>query len=60
MFLKKVGFGIIGLGFQGKIHLQNSSRLKGVNVVGVADVSDKALNYAKKSDVKNVYKNYEE
>jgi predicted dehydrogenase len=60
VFLKKINLGIIGLGFQGKIHLRNSLRLKGVNVLGVADVADKALNYAKEIGVKNVYKNYED
>lgn len=58
--MKKINLGIIGLGFQGKIHLRNSLRLKNVNVVGVADVSDKALNYAKKVGIKNIYRNYEE
>lgn|GEM_PF-475607 len=58
--MKKINLGIIGLGFQGKIHLRNSLRLKNVNVVGVADVSDKALNYAKKVGIKNIYKNYED
>jgi predicted dehydrogenase len=58
--LKEINLGIIGLGFQGKIHLLNSLRLKGVNVVGVADSSDKALSYAKKKGIKNVYKNYED
>ncbi|MEM2661269.1 MAG: Gfo/Idh/MocA family oxidoreductase [Nitrososphaeria archaeon] len=55
-----MNLGIIGLGFQGKVHLRNSLHLKGVNVIGVADVSEKALNYAKKMGVKNVYKSYEE
>jgi predicted dehydrogenase len=58
--LKKVNLGIIGLGSQGKIHLRNCLRLKDVNVLGVADVSKKALSYAKKIGVKKVYKNYED
>ncbi|MEM5853665.1 MAG: Gfo/Idh/MocA family oxidoreductase [Candidatus Aenigmatarchaeota archaeon] len=58
--MKKVNLGIVGLGFQGKVHLRNSLHLKGVNVVGVADVSEKALNYARKMGMKKVYKNYEE
>lgn len=60
MFLKKINLGIVGLGFQGKVHLRNSLHIKDVNVVSVADVSDKALNYAKKFGVKSIYKNYEE
>lgn len=55
-----MNLGIVGLGFQGKVHLRNSLHLKGVDVVGVADVSDKALNYARKIGVKNVFRNYEE
>jgi UDP-N-acetylglucosamine 3-dehydrogenase len=58
--LKKVNLGIIGLGNQGKIHLRNALRLEGAKVVGVADVSERALSYAKKIGVRNVYKNYED
>jgi len=58
--LKKVNLGIIGLGFQGKIHLRNSLHIRDVKVLGVADISEKALNYAKKVGVRNVYNNYED
>ncbi|MEM2292084.1 MAG: Gfo/Idh/MocA family oxidoreductase [Nitrososphaerota archaeon] len=52
--------GIVGLGSQGRIHLRNCLHIKGVDVAGVADVSERALNYARKIGVKKVYKNYEE
>jgi predicted dehydrogenase len=58
--LKKINLGIIGLGSQGKVSLDNSLRLKGARIVAAADVSKKALRYAKKRGVKNVYDSYEE
>jgi len=58
--VKKVNLGIVGLGFQGKIHLRNCLRIGNAKVLGVADISDKALNYARKFGVKNVYRNYED
>ena len=57
--MKRVNLGIIGLGRQGKIHLRNALRLKEVKVYGVADVSGKALAYAKKFGVKKIYKDYQ-
>jgi len=58
--LKKLNLGIIGLGQQGKIHLRNSLHLKEANLLGVADVSEKALMFAKKIGVQNFYTNYED
>lgn len=55
-----MNLGIIGLGYQGKIHLRSALRLKEAKVLGVADVSEKALRYARKIGVKNVYKDYED
>ncbi|NWF86644.1 Gfo/Idh/MocA family oxidoreductase [Candidatus Bathyarchaeota archaeon] len=57
--MKQVNLGVIGLGYQGKIHLQNALYLKETKVLGAADVSEKALTYAKNLGVKNVYKDYE-
>jgi predicted dehydrogenase len=56
--MKKIGLGIIGLGFIGKMHLQNGLRLKNAYVAGVADMSPKALASAKKSGITNTFKNY--
>lgn len=58
--LKPVNLGIIGLGYQGKTHLRNSLHLKEAKVLGVADVSEKALQFARNIGVKNVYTNYED
>jgi predicted dehydrogenase len=58
--LKEINLGIVGLGNQGKVSLHNALRLKGVKVLGVADVSKKALKYAQESGIKNVYSNYED
>jgi len=59
-FLKRVNLGIIGLGNQGKLNLHNSLRLKEARVLAAADLSEKALRYAKNRGVKNVYTNYED
>jgi predicted dehydrogenase len=56
--LKKVNVGLIGLGYQGKTYLRNLLRLENANVLGVADLSKKALNFAKKSGVENVFSDY--
>jgi predicted dehydrogenase len=58
--MKPINFGIIGLGNQGKRHLQNCLCLKGLNVVAVADTSKSALAYAAKLGVKKTYVNYED
>lgn len=58
--MKEINLGIVGLGNQGKVILWNSLHLKGVKVLGVADVSEKALNYARNSGVKNFYLSYED
>jgi predicted dehydrogenase len=57
--LKQINVGIIGLGYQGKIYLHNLLRLKKAKVLGVADVSEKALIFAKKLGVKNVFLDYQ-
>jgi predicted dehydrogenase len=59
-FLKQVNLGIIGIGNQGKVSLFNSLRLKETKVLGAADLSQKALRYAKNRGVKNVYADYED
>jgi predicted dehydrogenase len=58
--LKKIGLGIIGLGYVGKIHLQHSLKLDNANLIGVADLSKKALDTAKNVGVKKVFTNYEQ
>jgi len=56
--MKKVGLGIIGLGYIGKMHLQNALILKNAYVAGVADMSPKALSSAKKLGVTKTFNNY--
>ncbi len=55
---KKINLGIIGLGFIGKVHLRNCLSLKSANVVAVADVSKKALKYARELGVKRLFTDY--
>jgi len=57
---KKINLGIIGLGFIGKVHLRNCLSLKSVNAVAVADVSKKALKYARELGVKRLFTDYHE
>jgi predicted dehydrogenase len=58
--MKRVNLGIIGLGFIGKVHLRNCLKLKSANVVAVADVSKKALEYARNFGVRKLYTDYHE
>ena len=55
-----MNLGIIGLGNQGKLHLQNCLLLKELNVAAVADTSKHALEYANNQGVKRTYTNYED
>ena len=57
--MKKVKLGIIGLGYIGQIHLKNCLGFPDVEVLAVADVSEKALNKAKKTGVKETFTSYE-
>jgi myo-inositol 2-dehydrogenase / D-chiro-inositol 1-dehydrogenase len=56
----KIGLGIIGLGYIGKVHLRSSQKTAGVELEAVADVSKRALNDAKKTGVRKTYSNYED
>lgn len=58
--MNKINIGIIGLGNQGNLHLQNCLRLKDVSLLGVADTSKHSLKQAAAKGVKNVYSNYED
>lgn len=59
MDLRKVGLGLIGLGYVGKIHLRNSKKLGNANLVAVCDLSKKARRMAKDAGVKKTFANYE-
>jgi myo-inositol 2-dehydrogenase / D-chiro-inositol 1-dehydrogenase len=56
--LKTVKLGIIGMGYIGQLHLRHCLQIPNVEVVAVADVSQKALKSAKKSGVKKAFDNY--
>lgn len=58
--MKKIDLGIIGLGFIGKVHLRNSLKLKSARVIAAADISKKALNYARNFGIKQLYTHYHE
>ncbi|WNZ29239.1 MAG: Gfo/Idh/MocA family oxidoreductase [Candidatus Bathyarchaeota archaeon] len=58
--MKKIGIGIIGLGYIGKLHMRHSLKLPNVNLVGVADFSKKAQKEAKSFGVKKIFSNYEQ
>jgi predicted dehydrogenase len=57
--MKTVGLGIIGLGYIGQTHLRNSLKLPNCKVIGVADISRKALLYPKELGLKT-FTNYED
>lgn len=57
--MKRVGLGIIGLGYIGKIHFRHSQKLTNARLVGVSDLSQKALNKAKRAGVKKAFTRYE-
>jgi predicted dehydrogenase len=58
--MKKIGLGIIGLGYIGKIHLRHCMQLQDANLVAVSDLSKKALIEAKSVGVKKTFSDYEQ
>jgi predicted dehydrogenase len=56
--MKRVNLGLIGLGFIGKVHIRNCLKIKSAKVVAAADVSKKALAYAKEFGVKQLFTDY--
>lgn len=56
--MKKIGIGIIGLGYIGKMHLQNALMLENAYVAGVADMSPKALASVEKLGIKKTFNSY--
>ena len=59
--MKRIGLGIIGLGFIGKIHLRNSLRLANAHVLAVSDTSRRALNEAQiTAGIKKTFVNYKQ
>jgi len=58
--MKKIGLGLIGLGFIGKIHLRHLLKMPNVNLVAVSDLSKRALKEAKNAGVKKTFTSYEQ
>ena len=58
--MKKIGVGIIGLGYVGNIHLRHLVRLQNVDYVAAADISKKALDYAKSCGADKTFSNYQD
>jgi predicted dehydrogenase len=58
--LTKVNIGLLGVGGQGKKHLLNCLRLEETKLLGVADASEKALQFARRIGIKNVYTNFDD
>lgn len=58
--MKQINLGIIGLGNEGKIMLNNCLSLKDAKVEAVADLSERARKAAKNKGIKNVYEKYED
>jgi len=58
--MEKINLGLIGLGFIGKYHIKNCSKLDSANLVAVADLSKKALRLAKSMGVKRTFTDYHE
>ena len=58
--MRQTHLGIIGLGNEGKLILNNCLRLGEAKIDAVADLSEKARNSAKRMGVKNVYEKYED
>lgn len=56
--MKRVGLGLIGLGFMGGIHLRHSLKLANAHLVAVSDESKKALRKAKSAGVKRTFTDY--
>jgi len=58
--MKKIGLGLIGLGFIGKVHLRNSMKLANAHVLAVSDTSRRALNEAQTTGIKKTFVDYKQ
>jgi len=55
---RKVGLGLIGLGYVGRRHLRNCLHLNSAKLVAASDISEKALGFAKAMGVKKTFRDY--
>ncbi len=58
--MRKLGLGLIGLGYVGKIHLRHCKKLANAKLIAVADLSKKALKMAKTAGIRKTYGSYEQ
>lgn len=59
--MNPIRIGIIGAGLIGKVHLDNYSKIEGVDIVAVCDVNDEeARRVAEKHGIPHVYTDYKE
>ena len=58
--MKKLGIGVVGLGYIGQGHLRNSMKLADASLVAVSDISKKALRSAMNAGVKKTYQSFEQ
>ena len=58
--MKKIDVGLIGLGFIGNVHLKHLLKMPDVNLVGVSDLSKRALRKAKNAGAKKTFTSYEQ
>jgi len=56
--VKRVGLGLIGLGYIGRVHLRHCLRLESARLMAVADISKRALAFAKKKGVTKTFADY--
>ncbi|WGM88486.1 MAG: Gfo/Idh/MocA family oxidoreductase [Candidatus Bathyarchaeum tardum] len=57
--MQKIGLGIIGLGYIGKLHMKHALKIPNAKLVAVSDLSKRALKDAKNIGVKKVLSDYE-
>lgn len=57
--MKKIKFGIVGLGRIGKIHLDNLLQINNAHVIAVMDPNVDAHQFAKEKGIENIYDTYE-
>lgn len=58
--MRRIGLGIIGLGYIGKIHLRHALKLRNASLAAVSDLSKKSLNEAKELGVRKTYTDYKQ
>jgi len=58
--MKKLNLGIIGLGYIGKVHLANATKLSNCRLMAASDVSRKALADARRAGVEKTYTSYDQ